>query len=74
MEVTRLELVRATNGGWVVTDGGSDRGLIPQVRAAYSTTGDMLTGLADMLGPRNGSRTAFVDDAGTVVGRVRGAE
>lgn len=60
--VSRLELTKASNGGWIVTEAGADRGLIPTVLAAYSTTGDLLIGLADMLGPRTGTRTAFCDD------------
>ncbi len=57
--VSRLELTKATNGGWIVTEGGADSGLIPTVLAAYSTTGDLLIGLSDMLDPKEGTRTAF---------------
>lgn len=47
--VSRLELTKASNGGWIVSEPGERQGYIPQFLAAYSNTADLLEGLAERL-------------------------
>lgn len=47
--VSRIELMKVTNGGWILTEPGDRPGYLPQAMAAYSDDESMLTGLAEML-------------------------
>lgn len=47
--INRLEIIKASNGGWIILGSHDDIGLLRQPEAAYSTTADLLNGLSEML-------------------------
>ncbi|WP_333846913.1 hypothetical protein [Phaeobacter italicus] len=50
VDLPRLMLNPAPNGGWVVSKAPNDMGAIPETLGAYSSTEDMLEALRQALG------------------------
>lgn len=74
--VSRLELTKASNGGWIVTEPGERPGYIPQAMAAFSTTEDMLNGLREITLDREQAAQgqAVVDRVNLKPGAIRYVE
>lgn len=45
-----FRFVQAENGGWVVTETG-EAGIIPSIRAAFTSTEDLVAGFVGLLEP-----------------------
>ena len=67
-KITRLQLLRAENGGWLVEKPGDDGRFRPVVVGAFTNTSDMLDWLAGKLdlspGKPDEPTKARLDDAG----------